>query len=212
MQETLLAYAPAVLATALAIALRLLRSRREASAKTAALQRNLAALERRNCELQRELGQARESAITVTFRMFPAPPSSPPISRVDRFELPANSSRFTRCETEVEKALRRLQAINNVLPLYGAVEEKYIAEVDTIVDRLGQATGMNMSRWLGIPQPEVPLGAPSPGLKTKVQSCDRDLFRFTILSLLAFCNYQIYHSQSPSGFAPSLPPVARRIH
>jgi hypothetical protein len=217
MEETLLAFAPAILAVALAMALRLLRSRREALGEIAALQKKFAALKRRNSELEVELALARQRATTVSFREKHPVRSGRPISPVDRRELAANFWRFTQSEKEVDEALHRLHVIQALLPPYGMVEEKYIAEVDAIVERLGQATGMNMGRWLGISQPEVQPSAPSPGLQTGVsrlgvQPRDRDAFRFTILSLLAFCNYQIYHLQSPMGFVPPPPQAARRIH
>jgi hypothetical protein len=217
MEETLLAFVPAILALALAMTLRLLSSRREALSEIAALQKKFAALKRRNSELQVDLALARQRAITVSFREKHPVRSGRPISLVDRRELAANFWRFTQSEKEVDEALHRLQVIQTLLPLHGMVEEKYIAEVDSIVERLERATGMNMSRWLGISQPEVQPGAPSPGLQTGVsrlgvQPRDRDVFRFTILSLLAFCNYQIHHSQSPSGFVAPPPGAARRIH
>jgi hypothetical protein len=217
MEEILLASAPVILAMALAVAMRLLRSRREASSEIEALQKKLAALRQRNSELEVDLALARQRATCVSPREKHPVCSSPPISPVDPRESAANSWRFTRSENEVDDALHRLHVIQALLPPYGMVEEKYIAEVEAIVERLGRATGMNMSRWLGISQPEVPPGAPPPGLQTRlsrlgVQPRDRDVFRFTILSLLAFCNYQINHWQSPRGFVPPPPEAARRIH
>jgi hypothetical protein len=183
MQETLLGYVPGILAIALAVVLRLRRSRREASEEIAARRKKIAtkiaALEypdRRRAQLARfrsgvitnweqELAQARERATTASLRG----------------------------QKEVDEAFHRLEAIKARMPFDGTVEEKYIVEVETIVERLQQATGMDLNRWLGIPPSEAQRGA-APRV-SGIRCCDRDFLRFKILSLLAFCNYHFHRSQ-----------------
>jgi len=213
----LLAFAAAVLAVVLAAVLYVLRSRREASQEIAALQKKLAALKLRNHQLEQELSQARERAFATSLGGQRSARSEPPVFPLRSRELAPYSLPFTPSEREIHEAFHRLQAIKALLPLDHTVEEKYIDEVDAIVERLEQATGMDLSRWLGVspqgPQSEVT----SPAQKAKVLSLgghayNRDLFRFKILSLLAFCNFQMLHSQPPPGFHPPAPRAPRRIH
>lgn len=217
MEEMLLAFAAAVLALVLAVVLRVFRSRREASQEIAALQKKLAVLKLRNRQLEQELSQARESAFVASLRVQRSSPSEPPVFPLHSRELAPHFWPFTPSEKEIHEAFHRLQAIKALLPLDYTVEEKYIDEVDAIAERLEQATGMDLSRWLGVspqgPQSEVT----SPARKAEVLSLgghayNRDLFRFKILSLLAFCNFQMLHSQPPPGFHPPAPRPPRRIH
>src|SRR5215475_10677279 len=68
MEEALLAFAPAILAMAVAVYLRMRRSIKEASDETTALQKRVTTLERRIRELEREQTQAKERAHIVRFR------------------------------------------------------------------------------------------------------------------------------------------------
>lgn len=217
MEETLLAYAWAVLAVVLTVVLRVFRSRKEASEEIAALQKKLAALKLRNRQLELELSQARERAFAASLRGQRSARSEPPLSPFHSHELAPHSWPFTPSEKEVDEAFHRLQAIKTLLPLDDTVEEKYINEVDEIAQCLEQATGMDLSRWLGV-SPQVPQSeVTSRGRETEVLSLGdqvhkRVLFRFKILSLLAFCSYQMLHSQPPPGFHPPAPRAPRRIH
>lgn len=218
MEETLLACAPAVLAVVLAVVLRVLRSRREASEEIAALQKKLAALKLRNRQLEQELSQAKERAFAASLRGQRSAPSEPPVSSfLHSREFAPHSWPFTPSEKEIDEAFHRLQVIKTLLPLDDTVEEQYIAEVDMIAQSLEQATGMDLSRWLGVspqgPQSEVT----SRSRETEVLSLgdqvhNRVLFRFKVLSLLAFCSFQMHHSQPPPGFHPPPPRAPRRIH
>ena len=217
MEEALLAFAPAVLALVLAAVLRVFRSRREASEEAAALQKKLAALKLRNRRLEQELSQARERAFAASPRWQRSASSERPVYSFHSHELAPHSWPFTPSEKEVDEAFHRLQAIKTLLPLDDTVGEQYTNEVDAIAERLEQATGMDLSRWLGV-SPQVPQSeVTSRDRKTEVLSLgdqvhNRGLFRFKILSLLAFCNYQMWHSQPPPGFHPPAPRAARRIH
>lgn len=217
MEETLLACAPAILAVVLAVVLRVLRSRKEASEEIAALQKKLAALKQRNRQLEQELSQARERAFVASLREQRSARSEPPVSPPHSRELAPHSWPFTPSEKEVDEAFHRLQAIKTLLPLDDTVEHQYVAEVDTIAKRLELATGMDLSRWLGVSQQVPQSEVTSRGRETEVLSLgdhvhSRGLFRFKILSLLAFCNYQMCHSEPPPGFHPPGPWAARRIH
>lgn len=217
MEETLLAYAWAVLAVVLAVVLRVLRSRKEASEEIAALKKKVAALKLRNRQLEQELSQARERAFVASLRGQRSARSEQPLSPFLSHALAPHSWPFTPSEKEIHEAFHRLQAIKALLPLDHTVEEKYIDEVDAIVERLEQATGMDLSRWLGISPQGAQAEVTSPARKAEVFSLgghaySRDLFRFKILSLLAFCNFQMFHSQPPPGFHPPAPRPPRRIH
>lgn len=217
MEVTLLASALAVLAVVLAVVVRVLRSRKEASDEIAALQKELAALKLRNRQPEQELSQARERAFVASLRGQRSARSEPPVFPLHSHELAPNSWPFTPSEKEVDEAFHRLLAIKTLLPLDDTVEEQYIAEVDAIAERLAHATGMDLSRWLGV-SPQVPQSeVTSRSRETEVLSLGvqvhkRVLFRFKILSLLAFCSFQMLHSQPPPGFHPPPPRAARRIH
>ncbi len=223
MEETLLALAPAILAVAVAVFLRMRRSIKEASDETAALQKRVTTLEQRIRELEREQTQAKEETRNVRFReaapvrpvMRPA--TAPPIPPVYHSALVAHSLALAESQKEVAEVLNRLHLMRAQLPLDSIVEEKYITELNGIVDRLECATGCDLSTWLGIPPQDRQPGATSDNQKTdlskaRIRFRNRDLFRLQIISLQAFCNYQTYHPQLPRGFVPAPRNAARRIH
>lgn len=210
MEEFLLAYAPAILAIAVAVILRLRRSHKEASKKIVALREELALLQHRNRELEQDLNQALEQA----HDRLPSPTLHPALGKDSR---QYRAQTYFADHAQIEKAFRRLEAIKTQLPLDSTVEEKYIAELDSIGESLEQATGTNLSRWLGIPpsaeqQPSTLPGREPRGSEKRALRCERDLFRFKILSLQAFCNYQIHESQRPSSFLASLLRDTRHVH
>lgn len=201
MEEALIAYAAAILAVALAVILRLRRNHKEASKDCAALLKELVVLQHRNCELEEDLEQALERS------------ASPPLHEYPRHHTPS----YFADNAQIEKAFHRLQALKALLPPGSTVEEKGIAELDGIVESLEQATGTNLSRWLGIPpskeQPHSSSISREPrGSEKSLWQPDRGLFRFKILSLQAFCSYQIHHLDRSSGLLPPLPRGPRRIH
>lgn len=181
--EDLAPYFPAILGVGLAVMLRLRRSRREASEQIATLQKKLTALEQRIVELERPQKQNEESPVVKTRLDIPTFPENP--------ELTARLQLFAQHEREMDKACKRLNAMKAELAFEDVVEEKYIAELNSIVVSLEEASGRDLSRWLGMSSQEKQAG---------VWSHDRDLFRLKILSLLAFCTYQSYH--------PHLPPIS----
>jgi hypothetical protein len=176
MEETLLAYFPAILAVVLAVALRLLRSRKEVSNQIAALQKKVAALEQRTLELER--AQKQQQPPVPDTAIFPE----------DR-ELTLRLQVFAQGQRELDRAFDRLNALKAELPFDNTVEEEYVAELNSIVISLEKASGRDLSRWLGMSSQEKQAG---------VWSHDRDMFRLRILSLLAFCTYQSYHPQLPA--------------
>jgi hypothetical protein len=213
MEEMLLAYAPAILVVVVALVLRVFWSRKKASEKIAALQKELAVLKLRNRQLEQERGQARERAFAAWLPGQGSALSEPPVFPLRLRELAPHSWPFTPSEKDIHEAFHRLQAIK---ALNHTVEEKYIDELDAIVERLEQATGMDLSRWLGVSPQGPQSGVTSPARKEVLSLGDhahnRDLFRFKILSLLTFCNYQMLHSQPPPGSHPPASRAARRIH
>lgn len=223
MEETLLLYAPLLLAVGVAVFLRLRRSFREASEESAALQRRVSALEQRTHELERAQAQIREAARTVWVRGgIPArpairPATVPAMSPANPLERAAHSLRLNESQKEIAETLSQLYALNAQLPQGTTVEEKYIAEFDSIVERLERAIGCDLSRWLGIPPQEGQSGAAARDEKKRIcnaglQSRDSNLFRLRVVSLQAFCDYQIYHSQKRSRFVPPPPGAARLLH
>lgn len=220
MQDTLLAYAPGILALGLVLLLRLRTSRREASGQIAALQRRGAVLEQRTGELEGAQWQIKESASAAGFchgesaqtKMGHDPATL--VSLAHHRELAAASSEMQK---EIDEVLCGLCAMNAQLPRGTSVGEQYFAAFDSLVERLEQATGCDLSRWLGISPQEGQRGPASPGQKSRVshaglQSWDSGLFRLRILSLQAFCNYQTYSSQVRKGFVSRPPEATRLIH
>jgi hypothetical protein len=140
------------------------------------------------------------------------PAAAPPIPPVHHSE----PEELTESQKEVAEVLNQLHVMKAQLSLDPFVEEKYITELNGIVDRLERATGCDLSRWLGIPPQDRQTGAASDSQKTDVSKArifrNRDLFRIQIVSLQAFCDYQIDHPQLPKGFVPAPPEAARRIH
>ena len=201
MEETLLEFGPAILAVAVAVFLRMRTSRREACEEIAALQKKVATLEQRTRQLEQEQGRNGDGASDVPFPQrvleYPQmkPDTGPQTSPVDHPELTEHSWLFIRNQEELYEAFYRLNAMKAQLPFDSVVDEKYIAEFNSIVDRLERATGSDLSRWLG---PE--------------RFRDRIFFRLQILSLRAFCSYQMLHPQLPSGFVQAPPGAARLIH
>jgi len=223
MDETLLALAPALLAVAVAVFLRLRRIIKEATDEAAGLQKRVVALEQRTLELERAQRQAEERARNVRFREaalarpMMRPATAPPISPAHHAEPAAHSLPLTENQKEVAEVLNQLYVMNAELSLDPTVEEKYITEFNGIVDRLERATGCDLSRWLGIPPQDRQPSAASDNQKTDVSKArirfrNRDLFRLQIISLQAFCDYQTHHPQRPKGFVPAPPEAARLIH
>jgi len=223
MEEMLLLCASAVLGVGVAIFLRLRRHFREASDEVASLQSRVSALEQRTHRLERAQRELWEGPSDARFgEEIPARGSTklttaPPTSPEDCSELAAHSLRFPDGQKEIAEVLNLLYAMKAQLPRNARVEKKYIAEFDTIVERLERTTGCDLSRWLGISPLERQSGAASPGQKSRVsnaglQSCDSTLFRLRILSLQAFCSYQTSHPQKPRGFVPPPPGAARLVH
>lgn len=186
------AYLVAILALGLAVILRLHTSRKEASEQITTLQRKLIAPEQRIVELERAQKRTEESPQLKTrpdISIFP-----------ENFELTVRLQLFAQHERETAKAYKRLNAMKAELTFEDTVEEKYVAELSSIVMSLEKASGRDLSRWLGMSSQEKQAG---------VWAHDRDSFRLTILSLLAFCTYQNYHPQLPIIFSTQ---TSRLIH
>jgi|SRR5215472_2387154 len=212
MKSTLLARASAILAAGRALFRRLSGRSKEASRQIATLQEKVTALEQRIRELERARTNLEESSGSTQFsEEVPARPAititlarRPSASPAHHWSLAARSLRLTESQREINELLGRLYALNAQLPFDSTVEEKYIAELDGIVDHLQQASGYDLTRWLGISPRESRLGDVHLGQKASVsnaglQSRDRGLFRLRILSLQAFCAYQMHRSQPPKG-------------
>src|SRR5262249_43403777 len=136
MEETLLALAPAILVVAVAVFLRMRRSIKAASDETTSLQKKVTTLEKRIRELEREQSQAKERAYVrlpqaAAMRPMMRPATAPPI----------HSLPLTEVQKEVAEVLNQLHVMKAQLPLDSIVEEKYITELNAIVDRLESATG-----------------------------------------------------------------------
>lgn len=218
MEETLISLILAILAVGVAVFLRFRRIIREAEA----LHKRVVALEQRTIQLERAQWQAELAEVrarNVRSREESSAHSKPgataPTSPAHRPELAAHSLLLTESQKVVAEVLNQLYVMNAQVSRERIVEEKYIAEFESIVDRLERATGCDLSRWLGIPPQERQPAGVSPGEMTRVskvglQSRDSTLFRLSILSLQAFCNYQA--SQLPEGFVPPPPEAAGLIH
>ena len=215
MEETLISLIPAILAVGVAVFLRYRRSIREAEA----LHNRVVALEQRTIQLERAQWQAELAEVrarNVRSREESSKPgATAPTSPAHRPELAAHSLLLTESRKVVAEVLNQLYVMNAQVSRERIVEEKYIAEFESIVDRLESATGCDLSRWLGIPPQERQPAGVSPGQMTRaskvgLQSRDSTLFRLSILSLQAFCNYQA--SQLPEGFVPPPFEAAGLIH
>ena len=215
MDGTLISLLPAILIAGVVVFLHLRRKQREAFDEAAALKKRVAVLEQRSVQLKE--AQSRAEAEVRDFPFFKERPPrvnsrvAPLLSAAYRLEQRAITERQKEF-TEVRNRLDAMYAEARHSP-----QESHIAEFDSIVGRLERATGCNLSMWLGIPPlKEQPL-AVSSGELTEVsigqlQARDSDLFRTGILSLRAFCSYQIVHSQLPQSFVPPPPRAAGLIH
>lgn len=223
MEETLLAFAPGILAVAVAVFLRMRRSIKEASDETTALQKRVTTLEWRIRELECAQKQAKEGARNFRFREaapgrpMMRPATAPPTPPVHHSEPEAHSLPLTWSQKEVAEVLNQLHVMKAQLSLDPIVEDKYITELNDVVDRLERATGCDLSRWLGIPpQDRQPRAAPdnqkTDVSKARIRFRNRDLFRLQIISLQVFCDYQTHHPQLPKGFVPAPREAARLIH
>ena len=215
MEETLLAFALAILVVAVAVFLRLRRSIKEASDETTALQKRVATFEQRIRELEWAQAQAKESARNV--RVREVAPVRPMMRPATAPPIPPVTFPFTESQKEVAEALNQLLVMKAQLSLDPIVKEEYITELNGIVDRLERATVCDLGRWLGLPPQDLQPGAVSDNQKTdvskaRIQFRDRDLFRLQIISLEAFCDYQTHHPQLPKGFVPAPREAARVIH
>jgi|SRR6516225_2177450 hypothetical protein len=215
MEETLLAFALAILVVAVAVFLRLRRSIKEASEETTALQKRVATFEQRIRELEWAQAQAKESARNL--RVREVAPVRPMMRPATAPPIPPVTFPFTESQKEVAEALNQLLVMKAQLSLDPIVKEEYITELNGIVDRLERATVCDLGRWLGLPPQDLQPGAASDNQKTdvskaRIQSRDRDLFRLQITALQAFCDYQTHHPQLPKGFVPAPREAARVIH
>jgi hypothetical protein len=193
MEEALFAFGPAILAVAVAVFLRMRRSRREAREEIASRQRGLAAMERPGRHLIQERERSGEAARGVSFRQnAPQHPKMEP----DRWQptYPAVFSGLLLSKKELAWATEWLYALKSVLPEDLNLGEEYVAELDGILDLLERETGSNLGRYR--------MSGP----------CDRRLLRINILALLGFCAYQLHHHQLPTRFVPAPPGAARLIH
>ena len=215
MDVTLISFLLAISIAGVVVFLHLRRKLREASDEAAALKKMVAIHEQRSVQLKEAQRQA--EAVARDLRFLEERPTrvnsrvAPPLSPANRPELRAYLLPLTDRQkefTEVRNRLDILYAEARHFP-----QESHIAEFDNIVDRLERATGCNMSIWLGIPpQKEQATGQSTKVSIGQLQARDNDLFSTGILSLRAFCSYQIAHSQLPKGFV--LPPskAAGLIH
>jgi type II secretory pathway component PulJ len=220
MDEKLISFLSAILIAGIVVLLRLRRKLREVDDEAAALKKRIVVLEQHNVQLKQ--AQRRTEAEVRNLRFLQERPprvnsrvAPPSFSPIDRREQRANLLLIKKRQKEFAKVRNRL----DVLYAEGRhfPQKRHIVEFDSIVERLERATGCNLSTWLGIPpQKEQPV-AGSPGQFTKVsigqlQARNSHLFRTGIMSLRAFCSYQIAHSQLRQGFAPPPPKAAGLIH
>src|SRR5215467_1986878 len=214
MNEMLISFLLAILIAGVAVFLRLHGRLRKGSDEAAALNKKIAVLEQHGVQLREAQRQAETRARDLRF-FFERPPCvnsriAPPFSPVNRPEQTANLL-VTERQKEFAEVRNRLDVI--YAEARHSPQEKHIAEFDSILDRLQRATGCDMSRWLGIPRQKEQTTAVSREQLTKVsigqlQARDSDLFSTGLLSLRAFCSYQIAHSQLPQGFVPPPPKAA----
>jgi hypothetical protein len=219
MNETLISFLLAIFIAGVVVFRRLHGKVRKGSGESAALKKKIAVLEQHSVQLREAQRQAETRARDLRF-FYERPPSvnsrvAPPFSPVNRPEKTANLLVFTERQKEFAEVRNRLDVI--YVEARHSPQEKHIAEFDSIVDRLERVTGCNMSIWLGIPPQKEQTAAVSREQLTKVsigqlQARDSDLFSTGILSLRAFCSYQIAHSQLPQGFVLPPPKAADLIH
>lgn len=207
MEETLLVCAISILAVAVAVFLGLRRRSREKSAQIAALEEKVAALKQRIRELEEARAQANEATHDASLS----------VELAEDPEWGARTWRFRESQPEVQAALERLEQLKAELPLGTPVKESYIAELESIADRLERATGCNLNRWLGFSEQEGRSGAHAYGKARRVsplgaQSRERSFVRLRIMSLEAFCNYEMYRPRWRRGFVAPPPKAARLIH
>ena len=225
MEETLLAFALAIPALAVAVFLRMRRSIKEASDEATVLQKRVTTLEQRIRELEWAQTQAKESArndrlVAGAQRLNlirEAAPVRPMMRPATAPPIPPVTFPFTESQKEVAEVLNQLLVMKAQLSLDPIVKEEYITELNGIVDRLERATGCDLSRWLGTASQDRQTGAASDNQKTyvskaRIQFRDRDLFRLQIISLEAFCDNQTHYPQLPKGFVPTPREAARLIH
>jgi hypothetical protein len=196
MDEALLIFGPAILAVGVAVFLRMRRNRREASEEIIALGKKVAALEQRtrDFELERRLSELRvrcsvpaESSPNMeSDRPQPVPLAATP-------KEPAFAQMLAR-EKELARIERCLYALKSILPEDIYLGQKYVAEFDSILSLVERESGSTLDRFR--------ISAP----------CKRSIFRLSILALLGFCDYHLYHSPLPRGFVPAPPEAADRIH
>jgi hypothetical protein len=215
MDEPLILFLPAILIAGVVVFLRLRRKLREASDEAAALKKMVVIHEQRSVQLREAQRRAEAEARNLRF-LAERPPQvnsrvAPPLSPVNRPELKVYLLLLTERQREFAEVRNRLDVLYaeaRHLP-----QESHIAEFDSIVEHLEHATGCNLSIWLGIPPQKVQ--AAGQLIKDSIgqlQACDSDLFRTGILSLRAFCSYQIEHSQLPRGFVLPPPKAAGLLH
>lgn len=185
--EAVLIYLAAILVAGLVIVLRLRKSRNEALEQIVGLQKKVAALEERAVELERAEKQAPAPEIEIF---------------ADASQMTARLQLFAQGQREIDLASNRLKVMKAELPFDEPVEQKYVEELDSIVNSLERASGQDVSGWLGISLQERRAGN---------WPRNRDLFRLKILSLLAFCTYQNYHPRLPTIISQARP-GSRFIH
>jgi len=215
MDERLILFLPAILIAGVVVFLRFRRKLREASDQAAALKKMVAIHEQRSVQLKEAQRHAEAVARDLRFSTKRPPHVNsrvaPPLSPANRSELRVYLLPLTERQKEFAEVRNRLDVLYaeaRHLP-----QESHIAEFDSIVDHLERATGCNLSIWLGIPPQRE--HASEQLIKVSIgqlQARDGDLFSTGILSLRAFCSYQIAHSQLPKGFVLPPPKTAGLIH
>jgi len=216
MEGKLILFLPVILIAGAVVFLHLRRKLREASDEAAALKKIVAIHEQRSVQLKEAQRQAEAEARHLRF-LEERPPSinsrvAPPLSPVNRPELKVYLLLLTEKQKEFAEVRNRLDVL--YAEARHLAQESHIAEFDSIVDHLERATGCNMSIWLGIPpQKEQAAGQLTAKVSIgQLQARDSDLFGTGILSLRAFCSYQIAHFQLPKGFVLPPPKAAGLIH
>ena len=215
MDVTLISFLLAISIAGVVVFLHLRRKLREASDEAAALKKMVAIHEQRSVQLKEAQRQAEVEARNLRY-FKERPPSvnsrvAPPLSPAYRPELKVYLLLLTEKQkefAEIRNQLDVLYAEARHLP-----QESHIAEFDSIVDHLERATGCDLSRWLGLPpQKEQAAGQLTKVSIGQLQARDSDLFSTGILSLRAFCSFQIEHTLLPKGFVLPPPKAEGLIH